>query len=96
MKPVEARSCYQEKSADFLDGKELVDGERVNVEWPDGTRTEEVVRVEVASFHTSGGGLVSYADGRDYRACILALVHGAPVKFWLRDYKTLLVERVTP
>jgi hypothetical protein len=41
---------------DELDGEILKNGERVNVRWPDGSETQETVRVEKTSFQSEDHG----------------------------------------
>lgn len=89
MSPVVVRSDWG--YYDALDGVDLKDGEPVTVQWPDGSRTPEVVEVE--SGRTGHRGLGNCDDdiGFSY-ARIVVIHHGVEARIRLLD-SGCLVER---
>jgi hypothetical protein len=79
--------CYE----DVLAGKALRDGEQVRVQWPDGSVTDETIRVERRPYQVSDMGR-SYPS-KDDHAYIETAVRGALARTYLRKSE-LLVERV--
>jgi hypothetical protein len=76
---------------DRLDGSNLKDGERVCVQWPDGSHTEETIRLIKGKVPIQDHGHVSDYD--DHRAQIVVLYRGAAVPVPLRK-SDLLLERL--
>lgn len=79
MKPIEVYSnwCYH----DYLDGKELKDGQRLLLLWPDGLKQSVFVRVESTIKYLNTG---SSSDSITIRkAFVNVMHHGAHVKIFL-------------
>jgi hypothetical protein len=91
MKPIFVRSNWG--YWDALGTADLKDGERLRIEWPDGTVTTETIHVDKGTFSYSDHGHES--QGPDHKAYVERSVAGALVKVWFRDVEPgLHAERV--
>lgn len=79
---------YNFREVDQLDGKDLIDGEKLIVKWPVGGVTTEIVAIE-RSVH--GFGVRAYKVSR---AFITVGYNGIETKVYLADYENLLCERI--
>jgi hypothetical protein len=83
---------------DHLDGRELREGERVRVQWPDDTITEETIRIEARDREEMDHGhAVTIPDRWAY--FVFTVVPGLPGRLYVRTAKTedgrgLRMERV--
>jgi hypothetical protein len=67
---------------DELDGVPLKDGERLRVQWPDGSITEETCGVENGTFKYTDMG--HEGTGSDVKAYLTIQVRGIEARYYLR------------
>lgn len=68
---------------DKLDGKDITDGESVEVQWPDDIITLTQLHIERGTFRYSDHG--HEYDGANHRAFIWVIHHGATIRLDLRN-----------
>ncbi len=83
---------------DRLDGKDIEDGEKLRIKWPDGTITKETVRVEADSYSMlEQGGAYTDIPTKEAYIEVKDTIHGLKVKhkLFLRAHlNKLRAERV--
>lgn len=80
-RPIEVYSnwCY----IDRFDGTDLHTGDRLEIQWPDGSQTGEKIRVHDDSF--AYGDMGHTCTGLNRRAYVERTVHGITVRLYLRQ-----------
>jgi hypothetical protein len=98
MEYIDQSNCYFSdrpslisKSTDSLEGYYLRDGDKIKVQWEDGSITEEVVCCEILK--TTKPTCYSYGDVTITKAYIDVNYKGNTIKVYLRD-SDLLCERI--
>lgn len=91
MNPVIRDMYYRE--VDQLDGKDLIDGEKLLIKWFDGTVSEEAVKIDESSYTVVEHGGHAKIDVK--KAYINCFIHGGFIRFYLADNPKTLCERIT-
>lgn len=91
-KPVETYSnwCYIDK----LDGQTIIDGEWVDVLWPDDTVTMQQVMMQRGSFEYDDMG--HKCRGSDHKAYLNVSVRSVTAKVYLRGMDKIKLRRTSP
>jgi hypothetical protein len=74
---------------DALEGSDIKDGDRLRVEWPDSSVTDETAIVKDEGYDSSHEGHIP-----DTVTYVEVWVRGAPARVRLRDVRTLRAERL--
>lgn len=89
-KPIETGGDWS--YIDKLDGQVILDGEWVEVLWPDDTVTKQPIRMYYGSFKYNDMG--HEYTGSDEQAYLTAVLHAVQVKIYLRRMKDIKLRRV--
>lgn len=96
---IETNDYYGE--IDSLDGKELKEGEKIEILFPDAEEHPYITNPIVFDVHTETGNMESQVDmnrhpdtHRYSRAYVIIHYNGLPVELYLRKQTTLKIRRV--